>query len=443
VPRFKAWRDYMDSNKGWIALKFSSFAVAYLFVVHLSACMWYLVGDVAADAQTWVRYYDVASKPCAEKYMHSLHWAFIHFAFAPNDSFILPQCPREELVAVGISFLGLLYIIIFASSTTNAMVMLAAHNQERNREEYHLRKFLAFHKVSPHLANRVWTFLHQSARAQGCMPEAKTLLLQELPSSYLVQIHVELYAPTITRHVLFRYLAAANMSSINRICHTAMSFVNVLPRHVLFYKGTKAKRMLFVASGKVFYDISERKIQQGGSQTDLLRPSNSSDKLSAFDHEDEAENRNILTDGDWISEMCLWMHWVHKGTLESCQHSQVFAMSAHGLQVCSASVPGMQRYGHTFCREISRMQQHNLPIYDHFRDETQLQSMAATGFPAQARQEARTVMNSGGGILARIQKAGLDATVALTGTIGRPKSYEDLGTRLPPAQQPSNASYEH
>eukprot|EP00971_Amphidinium_carterae_P042983 845144-Amphidinium_carterae.1 len=25
------------------------------------------------------------------------------------------------------------------------------------------------------------------------------------------------------------------------------------------------------------------------------------------------------------------------------------------------------------------MQQHNLPIYDHFRDETQLQSMAATG----------------------------------------------------------------
>uniref|UniRef100_A0A7S1RER1 Cyclic nucleotide-binding domain-containing protein n=1 Tax=Alexandrium catenella TaxID=2925 RepID=A0A7S1RER1_ALECA len=116
-------------------------------------------------------------------------------------------------------------------------------------------------------------------------------------------MHWEVYEPVITPHPLFFTLNDQDSSGLVEICHRAMSENCLGSGHELFHYGKTAERMYFVGRGTLDY-MSGQDPMRGGDQ------------------------RIEVHANQWVSEMVLWMNWIHRGTVTGQTNAELVELDA-------------------------------------------------------------------------------------------------------------------
>merc|ERR1719329_958292 len=142
----------------------------------------------------------------------------------------------------------------------------------------------------------------------------------------MIELHFEVYSPTLIYHPLFEQLCKLHPPLIRKICHLALSELNVSFGDVIFTTGEHpmVSRAFFVMSGRVGY--------RGEVEGE--------------------EYHQVLDGGDCVAEPALWTTRIHHGTLRASTDSRLVALGAKEFQEVVLSFPtdweALNRYAEAF-----------------------------------------------------------------------------------------------
>jgi len=135
------------------------------------------------------------------------------------------------------------------------------------------------------------------------MPEENVVLLKQVSEPLRVELHYEMYAPTIRKHPFFDGYCEECPHVMARICHRATMRVLVSAGDAVFYAGELPSnaKMYFVEMGNLSY------VEGTG-------------------------NSSHVGAGWWVSEAVLWTSWEHCGTLVATSQCRLCTISAREFQ---------------------------------------------------------------------------------------------------------------
>jgi len=288
-----------------ILLKFMRLMLIVLGIIHVLACIWFALGNHRwGDSESWIERWDLNAHGLAYKYTSSLHWALCQFT--PASMEIYPINEYERSFAIVVVVFGMVAFSSFISSMTNLMLQLRNYGAAQKQREADLRRFLRAHNISNELTHRLKSFLNSPLRSiQTRATEADVELLTYIPELLRVDLHAEMYLPSLSKHPLFHFVALGDLSTIYLICHEITPRA-LHPDSVLFSAGGVASGMVFVVQGRLLYTTERPCGSQICSNCWLDTYSRSAVTLpSAI----------TVGEGAWVVEAALWTSWVHYGYL--------------------------------------------------------------------------------------------------------------------------------
>merc|ERR1711862_1074720 len=124
---------------------------------------------------------------------------------------------------------------------------------ERERVQL-VRQYLAVNRVSLDLASSIISCAKTHGDEQKKRVNAQDVpALSVLPDKLLKALRMEVYAPVLMKHVLFRHMSSADPEAFVSICHTAVSERTVLRGEDLFRVGMQAKQVHCLIGGLLEY----------------------------------------------------------------------------------------------------------------------------------------------------------------------------------------------
>jgi len=191
-----------------------------------------------------------------------------------------------------------------------------------------LRKYLRQHAISQDLTVHVTRYLTIAvSRQRAFIQEDQVHVLALLSAPLRMKLRNELFAKQLVGH---RVIAAMNKRSsgvINMLCYSAVEEERLSSGDVLFHCGELAKKMFFVAEGKLAY----------------LR---------------ETHDMVSLYPGQWCSEIILWCPWVHRGDMHARTDCTVLALDSLKFRQVILSFPAdsdlPRRYAKELCKRLTQ-----------------------------------------------------------------------------------------
>lgn len=289
----------------------------FLWVTHVVACLWWLVG--LASSNGWIRHYSMQDRSLSERYMRCFHWSLA--AFSGDTSITKPQNIGERVFATSVLFLAFVISASYVGSITTSMTRLQLITSEQSSKLAMLRRFLLDHHISRSLAVRVQrNAQHAMLEQKNLAPESNVELLKLISNPVLVEVHFEIHSRVILEHPFFLSYNEINPAGIRKVCHTAISMLSLHPKDVLFsdLEVPTNPRMFFVVSGSLLY-LQDEVVQ--------------------------AVDRGI-----WISEAVLWTKWTHCGMARSKDEVRLLVIDAEHFTETVSHFPSDHagRYAETF-----------------------------------------------------------------------------------------------
>eukprot|EP00928_Gymnodinium_smaydae_P037995 TRINITY_DN26302_c0_g1_i2.p1 TRINITY_DN26302_c0_g1~~TRINITY_DN26302_c0_g1_i2.p1 ORF type:complete len:719 (-),score=133.42 TRINITY_DN26302_c0_g1_i2:16-2172(-) len=296
-----AYAEYFQSDTLVIMMNLLKLLIGMLGSSHLLACLWYSVGTSKPDG--WVQEYGFAGKEVAENYVISMRWGQSQFAGGMDE--VAPTNSLEHTLAAVASILFFLAGALFQGILTSSMTQLYVSQSSKTQHMTHLRRYLTQSGISKKLTVRV------CRNAKFAMDQQKLELSPELASFVSEPLHVEINfevnAPMFAKHPFFSRYMKYSPHIMRRVCHRAISTSSFAQGDIIFNVGETLVRpkMFIVSMGELLY------VPSGGEPT-CIHP------------------------GQWISEMPLWVSWVHRGVLTSTCDSRACAVDAQEFQAIVA-----------------------------------------------------------------------------------------------------------
>mmetsp|Transcript_43286 Transcript_43286/g.125125 ORF Transcript_43286/g.125125 Transcript_43286/m.125125 type:complete len:767 (-) Transcript_43286:168-2468(-) len=298
--------DFLHSEVTQSVFSLVKLLAAIAALSHCVACAWYFVGASEVDTWSWVDELKVTAQVDRDFnlfYTTALHWSLTQFT--PASMEVVPQNAVERGFTVGVIILALLCASSFLSSITASMTQLRRINEAQSRQYELARKYITDHKVQLELGNRVLGFvrrlLNQSKRH---VHESDVPAFANMPESLKIELHAEVYLPTLLPHPLFfHHSQAGDQKELAMICHVAMSEITVMPNHELYSIGQQCKSMVFVTMGRATY-VGEGRMEE------------------------------TVRTGGKLFEAALWLHCRHCGNLRATNRLELFQLEAEGLGKC-------------------------------------------------------------------------------------------------------------
>lgn len=316
----------MKSEYMVLGMKLAKHVVLIFMASHYIACVWYYIATTLDEEVTWIQVYCEQDASMGAYYATAMHWALTQFS--PSTQNIAPTNVRERVYASCVVLFALLAFSSIISGVTNAVNQLRTINMSRFLEEARIREFLQIRDVSTKLVGNVQQFFSQNYQAgKKRVHESDIRFFSELPESLMIQLHEELYQPVLLDHVLFRMIVVSDRSLVRKICHTALQEISFLPRQDVFIDGTEADGMYFVTRSILVYEIVLE--ADGTASLPASRPMSPSTNL------DSHLERVQVPPKRWVSEMALWMRWMHRGHLiaNDCSETVKVVSSEFGFVV--------------------------------------------------------------------------------------------------------------
>lgn len=131
-------------------------------------------------------------------------------------------------------------------------------------------------------------------------PESSVGLESLVSTPLRIELHYEMYSPTLTLHAWFNKYNVECPQVVRKICHSAMVTSHVSNGDILFHYGETSSSMLMCKRGSLCYFYGENEVTVGA--------------------------------GMWLTEAALWTHWVHRGMLAALDDSTMFQLDADSFQ---------------------------------------------------------------------------------------------------------------
>jgi len=296
--------DLIDSEVMFIMFTLIKLLVMIVFMNHVVACAWYLVGKIGKDSGgiNWLE--DVGQTPVwgksfLWKYLTSLHWSITQFTPASMDIYAVND--GERLFSVLILFWALVALSSIIGSISASVMALRNMTADENKQFWVLRRYLKQKKIHRSLTTRILSYVEHQQIAKHNQVSASSVRLLGLMSEQLhLELSFELFSPYLSDHPFFQYMTRDDtmLNSMERLCIKALRTFSHATDEVCFTLGDEALFMYFVKEGEYEYVLLN----------DQVMDVPLSEKL-------------------WVSEAVLWTTWRHRGWLKATGPSEVLALS--------------------------------------------------------------------------------------------------------------------
>eukprot|EP00933_Yihiella_yeosuensis_P027066 TRINITY_DN20993_c3_g1_i1.p1 TRINITY_DN20993_c3_g1~~TRINITY_DN20993_c3_g1_i1.p1 ORF type:complete len:316 (+),score=41.46 TRINITY_DN20993_c3_g1_i1:50-949(+) len=220
-------------------------------------------------------------------------------------------------MALGANILCFGLSIAFVSRLTSSMTQLHMLSSSRTQQHATLRQYLNKNNISDRLCWRIQRNVQEALLLQqSSISEASVEMLTIISEPLRMELHFEIFAPSLEHHAFFGKYIEAYPHVMQKICHQGIASVDVFEGDVIFHYGEAPEypRMYTLNAGSLVYN------NQDNVSTDLHG-------------------------GAFISEAVIWSKWIHRGELLCktkcnmlCFDSTIFAQLA-GQTVLSEDYP--------------------------------------------------------------------------------------------------------
>jgi len=316
---FFAIQERIDSEVVFILVGTVKNLLVLLFVNHVFACMWYLIGVLGEGGNEddhWVFYYRIQNTNLMEKYMLSLHWSLTQFT--PAGIEVHPRNVMERVFNVMLILIAMVGFSSFVSAITASMTRLRSLQGNELSEAFLLRRFLKENHISADLQSRVVRYIDMAVEVnRKKIDKSRVASLNMLSGPLRVELQKELYLPALVIHSFFvKY--AKNDAAINQICFKAVEKMNLSRSDVLFQLHGESHTMCFLTNGSTYY---QRPKDSPAWEAHQRR----SRKVAAS----PLFNRVLtLSKDSYFCEHSLWLPWTHRGTMGALTDSELLALDS-------------------------------------------------------------------------------------------------------------------
>lgn len=313
---FFAIQERIDSEVVFILVGTVKNLLVLLFVNHVFACLWFLIGIMDEGDDHWVFYYKILDTDVLEKYMLSLHWSLTQFT--PAGIEIHPRNVFERAFNVLLILIAMVGFSSFVSAITASMTRLRSLQGNELSEAFLLRRFLKENHISPDLQSRVVRYIDMAVEVnKKKIDKSRVQSLNMLSGPLRVELQKELYLPHLIVHKFFeRY--ATNDAAINQICFKAVDKMNLSRSDVLFQANGECKAMFFLTSGSLYYQRPKDTPPWEANQ----RRSRKIASIPLF------ARVLTLSKDSYFCEHPPWLPWYHRGTMGALTDSVLLALDS-------------------------------------------------------------------------------------------------------------------
>jgi len=213
-----------------------------------------------------------------------------------------------------------------------------------------LDRFLSVNNISRELRLKVQrNARHSLGEEERNTLESKIDLLRLITEPLMMQLHMEMFFPSLSACPFLRCLKAENESTVKQLCHTAVTVDRVSKDDVIFSEGESPMnpRCLLVQTGELIYTRKPAECITHCTQ--------------------------LVSSKDWLCEACLWCdEWVHLGTLTATTECQIVSLNAkHFQEIVANPTDGVQarQYAEIYINELNEAQQGDLSDIGDFTED--------------------------------------------------------------------------
>lgn len=294
--------DYSTVSKGFmVGLTIGRTLLCVLYLHHVLACVWWVVGNVR-DTDTGVSWIDVAvaedftkmtykEADGAFQYFTSVHWSMTQMM--PGSMQVNALNTLERQFSIVCLVVGMVYFGSLVSVITSNLTALRIMRNDKLTSLRTLNRFLRQRKASPRLSVSIWKQVSDRMRQKVPIMAKDVEVLPLLSLKLRMELHCELCWPRLKQHPFLLMVMHISRPTANSVCTTAMDFEIHSSGADIFMPGLSAHKAYLISHGKIRYTQSpEKSLVRCHFEKDILP-------------------------GDWFSDMCLWVKWLHVGIAEA------------------------------------------------------------------------------------------------------------------------------
>jgi len=314
---------YVRSEVLLLAFGIARLLAVVVLVNHWIACAWYAIGSRVSAANSWPLAME-RRDPFASvlgvdyRYLTALHWSVTQFT--PASMEIVPTNKFERCFSICVIIFALVVFSSVVSSITTATSCIRSINEKRRSQEELLRRYITENRVSFAVGALIYSYIrHKAVRRRVHASEVAALAF--LPNILQMQLHTEVYAPSLLQHPWFACVDAIDNRTIVEVCHKAMGDLSFTAGNQLFNYGGTCRQMYVVVTGTFDYYYKED------------------------------DDFNKVRTGR-VSEPVLWVKWIHRGRLVAVVDSEVMVLGVDAFQNIIQSTQRMLHCGRVFAQQL-------------------------------------------------------------------------------------------
>jgi len=303
--------DQMQSQAASIQFNLLGTLTGLVIINHIIACCWYGISQLGDGGETWLKLQGWEDAGPTFHYVTSYYWAFSQLGVGNTEIHCV-----SLLEYVFASFVAMASLLIFSTlvSTMTSLMTTLNEIQESEISQFRaLRRFLAANHIPQELSTRIMQFVQHSypQKSQESDQDGDLAILDMLSSPLKAELRFARFAEKLDALPFLRKLMGCNDLQITRLTHQLAGHLDLLlvaPGDVVFFADNEAKTTYVNLHGSLKYY--------------------------------QASHSEEVTDGIWLSEMCLWTSWEFMGTLVAEEVSRLVSLNEEIFKktICESAV---------------------------------------------------------------------------------------------------------
>jgi hypothetical protein len=223
--------------------KLFSNVLFYFIFAHLSACIWYFVGNSTVGTGSWIWRNNIYDKPIMQKYMASLYWitqTIITVGYGDIGS----ETQAEKFLSIIAIFAGVIYFSLTVGSLTSLIQDAEQKSEQYERQVSLLKELKITYKLPSPLCHKAIRKIKQLVYSKE--PNYSELL-ESLPISFRIELGYAMYSDTLKDINFFDNMPSKFIAFIGPL----LTKVEVCQEEIIYSKDEIANEMFFIKSGTV------------------------------------------------------------------------------------------------------------------------------------------------------------------------------------------------
>jgi len=316
------------SSPSTLNVIYNSGQLVLIFVMcHVSACIWYVLGERAErfsigdeDPREFRWGGAVEGAEFAYRYTTCLQWSLSQLGYGGID--VYATNVGERIYASVFTAVCMVSLIKWTAHLITGNIKLQRLQEAGLAKDERLAEYMKDRRVSWNLRNRIWKHLKRKQQAEHGLHtyEHEVHHLRDLPRTVAVELRSEVFIPPLTAHPFFGVYGASKADKYPMYRLLDSTALQGFPKDkddVLFSPGDKADHMYFCLHGCLNYLWKGTAVE--------------------------------VSPKDWLAEAALWLNWDYVGQTISNGKSDLVSLEAAQFQEFTMStLPEAQRYAKVF-----------------------------------------------------------------------------------------------